>query len=71
VEVRKLMAAYSGSYVASDLPLIFIDLVGRIGVALVENISLLVGGIILTVIITIYLGLPQKAMGWLKHFSKH
>jgi hypothetical protein len=71
VEVRKLMAAYSGSYVASDLPLIFIDLVGRIGAALVDNISLLVGGIILTVIITIYLGLPQKAMGWLKSFSKH
>jgi hypothetical protein len=61
--------AYTGSYVAEDLANIFIDMVGRIGVALTSRMDLLVGGIILVLIVSIYLGLPQKAMNWLKSFS--
>lgn len=41
---------------------IFIDLVGRIGVELNDNIALLVGGLILALIVSIYLGLPQKVL---------
>lgn len=62
--------AYTGSYDADDLPTIFLDIVGRIGAAMASRIELVVGGLLIALIISIYLGLPTKAMAWLKSFSK-